>query len=105
MPPNISKIIVHPKGRIPKRWDKNLVQEILLIEGYLHISTFYSGGGVWRCTEVHRGAWRCVEVHGGVRRCAEGCTRWCTSCERPGRQKSGSRRGCTGAWKLEIGKI
>src|SRR5260221_390832 len=41
-----------PKGRIPKRWDKNLVQEIfpeeriinrvLLIEGYLHISTFYS---------------------------------------------------------------
>ena len=38
---------------IPKRWDKNLVQEILpegriidrilLIEGYLHISTFYSG--------------------------------------------------------------
>src|SRR5260221_13265380 len=40
-----------PKGRIPKRWDKNPVQEILLIEGYLHISTFYSvfechhGGG------------------------------------------------------------
>src|SRR5258705_11708720 len=43
-----------PKGRIPKRWDKNLVQEILpegriinrvlLIEGYLHVSTFYSGG-------------------------------------------------------------
>src|SRR6266446_5406528 len=42
-----------PKGRIPKRWDKNLVQEILpegriinrvlLIEGYLHVSTFYSG--------------------------------------------------------------
>src|SRR6266446_10313062 len=42
-----------PKGRIPKRWDKNPVQEILpegriisrvlLIEGYLHISTFYSG--------------------------------------------------------------
>src|SRR5258708_34594930 len=42
-----------PKGRIPKRWDKNLVQEILpegriidrilLIEGYLHTSTFYSG--------------------------------------------------------------
>src|SRR5258707_15855594 len=41
-----------PKGRIPKRWDKNPVQEILpegriinrvlLIEGYLHISTFYS---------------------------------------------------------------
>src|SRR5258707_14956115 len=41
-----------PKGRIPKRWDKNLVQEILpegriidrilLIEGYLHVSTFYS---------------------------------------------------------------
>src|SRR5258708_67804 len=41
-----------PKGRIPRRWDKNLVQEILpegriinrvlLIEGYLHISTFYS---------------------------------------------------------------
>src|SRR5258707_265671 len=41
------------KGRIPKRWDKNPVQEILpegriinrvlLIEGYLHISTFYSG--------------------------------------------------------------
>src|SRR5258708_39155041 len=41
-----------PKGRIHKRWDKNLVQEILpegriidrilLIEGYLHISTFYS---------------------------------------------------------------
>src|SRR5258706_15432302 len=40
-----------PKGRIPKRWDKNLVQEILpegriidrilLIEGYLHVSTFY----------------------------------------------------------------
>src|SRR5258708_1615235 len=42
-----------PKGRIPKRWDKNPVQEILpegriidrilLIEGYLHVSTFYSG--------------------------------------------------------------
>src|SRR5260370_37134316 len=41
-----------PKGRIPKRWDKNPVQEILpegriidrilLIEGYLHVSTFYS---------------------------------------------------------------
>src|SRR5258707_13215366 len=40
-----------PKGRIHKRWDKNPVQEILpegriidriLIEGYLHISTFYS---------------------------------------------------------------
>src|SRR5260221_4732528 len=41
-----------PKGRIPKRWDKTLVQEILpegriidrilLVEGYLHISTFYS---------------------------------------------------------------
>src|SRR5258708_39945920 len=41
-----------PKGRIPKRWDKNLVQEILpegriidrilLIKGYLHVSTFYS---------------------------------------------------------------
>src|SRR5260221_9791428 len=45
-----------PKGRIPKRWDKNPVQEILpegriinrvlLIEGYLHISTFYSGRSV-----------------------------------------------------------
>src|SRR6266478_6464004 len=44
-----------PKGRIPKRWDKNPVQEILpegriinrvlLIEGYLHISTFYSAWG------------------------------------------------------------
>src|SRR5258708_34394857 len=44
-----------PKGRIPKRWDKNPVQEILpegriidrilLIEGYLHVSTFYSGHG------------------------------------------------------------
>src|SRR5258708_30498206 len=34
-----------PKGRIHKRWDKNLVQEILLIEGYLHVSTFYSGVG------------------------------------------------------------
>src|SRR5260221_4948173 len=44
-----------PKGRIPKRWDKNLVQEILpegriisrvlLIEGYLHVSTFYSDWG------------------------------------------------------------
>src|SRR5258706_353892 len=43
------------KGRIPKRWDKNPVQEILpeggiidgilLIEGYLHVSTFYSD---WR---------------------------------------------------------
>src|SRR5260221_4733121 len=42
-----------PKGRIPKRWDKNPVQEILpegriidrilLMEGYLHVSTFYSG--------------------------------------------------------------
>src|SRR5258707_11546367 len=52
MPPIISKIILL-KGRIPKRWDKNPVQEILpegriinrvlLIEGYLHISTFYSG--------------------------------------------------------------
>src|SRR5258706_12549552 len=41
-----------PKGRIPKRWDKNPVQEILpegriidrilIIEGYLHVSTFYS---------------------------------------------------------------
>src|SRR5258707_15411326 len=41
-----------PKGRNPKRWDKNPVQEILpegriiirvlLIEGYLHVSTFYS---------------------------------------------------------------
>ena len=41
-----------PKGRIPKRWDKNPVQEILpegriisrvlLIEGYLHVSTFYN---------------------------------------------------------------
>src|SRR5260370_35670004 len=41
-----------PKGMIPKRWDKNPVQEILpegriinrvlLIEGYLHVSTFYS---------------------------------------------------------------
>src|SRR5258705_6021344 len=41
-----------PKGRIPKRWDKNPVQEILpegriinrvlLIEAYLHVSTFYS---------------------------------------------------------------
>ena len=41
-----------PKGRIHKRWDKNPVQEILpegriidrilLIEGYLHVSTFYS---------------------------------------------------------------
>src|SRR5258708_11799534 len=37
-----------PKGRIPKRWDKNRVQEIgiinrvLLIEGYLHVSDFYS---------------------------------------------------------------
>src|SRR5258705_10218958 len=41
-----------PKGRIPKRWDKNPVQEILPegriinrvlhIEGYLHISTFSS---------------------------------------------------------------
>src|SRR5258708_36229471 len=31
-----------PKRRIPKRWDKNPVQEILLIEGYLHVSTFYS---------------------------------------------------------------
>ena len=46
-----------PKGRIPKRWDKNLVQEILpegriidrilLIEGYLHISTFYSEGDIY----------------------------------------------------------
>src|SRR5258708_31680583 len=44
-----------PKGRIPKRWDKNPVQEILpegriisrvlLIEGYLHISTFLSVKG------------------------------------------------------------
>src|SRR5258707_11629322 len=51
MPPIISKIILL-KGGFPKRWDKNLVQEILpegriinrvlLIEGYLHISTFYS---------------------------------------------------------------
>src|SRR5258708_2583409 len=31
-----------PKGRVHKRWDKNLVQEILLLEGYLHVSTFYS---------------------------------------------------------------
>src|SRR5258708_38781491 len=31
-----------PKGRIHKRWDKNPVLEILLIEGYLHVSTFYS---------------------------------------------------------------
>src|SRR5260221_5995908 len=35
----------------------------------------------------------------------EGCTRWCTSCEGPGRQKSASMQVCTGAWKLEIGKI
>src|SRR6266436_1705716 len=51
-----------PKGRIPKRWDKNPVQEILpegriisrvlLIEGYLHISTFYSG--VWKSWENPR---------------------------------------------------
>src|SRR6266446_9929181 len=50
-----------PKGRIPKRWDKNPVQEILpegriinrvlLIEGYLHISTFYS---VHECSPQHQ---------------------------------------------------
>src|SRR5258708_21225982 len=47
-----------PKGRIPKRWDKNPVQEILpegriinrvlLIEGYLHVSTFYSKRRQWQ---------------------------------------------------------
>src|SRR5260221_6450382 len=47
-----------PKGRIPKRWDKNPVQEILpegriinrvlLIEGYLHASTFYSDQPPWK---------------------------------------------------------
>src|SRR5260221_7678233 len=67
MPPIISKIILL-KGGFPKRWDKNLVQEILpegriinrvlLIEGYLHVSTFYSAeskevtvGMVWICLD------------------------------------------------------
>src|SRR5258708_39100429 len=53
-----------PKGRIPKRWDKNLVQEILpeggiinrvlLIEGYLHVSTFYSVCGLRLFQRVNR---------------------------------------------------
>src|SRR5258708_17790399 len=55
-----------PKGRIPKRWDKNPVQEILpegriinrvlLIEGYLHISTFYSG---WSTSIPH---WTWIQI-------------------------------------------
>src|SRR5258708_39903621 len=59
------------------------------------------GGGAQRCTEVcgrvRKGAQRCAEVHRGARRCMEGCARWCTSCEGPGRQKSGSVRVCMGA--------
>src|SRR5258708_10293994 len=99
-----------PKGRIPKRWDKNPVQEILpegriisrvlLIEGYLHVSTFYSGRCMEVCGRVCEGAQRCVEVHRGAWRCVQGCTRWCTSHEGPGRQKSGSMWVCTGAQKL-----
>src|SRR5260221_5197719 len=55
-----------PKGGIPKRWDKNPVQEILpegriinrvlLIEGYLHVSTFYSVPALaasCTCTTIH----------------------------------------------------
>src|SRR5258708_40168997 len=56
-----------PKGRIPKRWDKNLVQEILLIEGYLHVSTFYSvmdesEDGDPYCNDQFRQRWESPQV-------------------------------------------
>src|SRR5258708_40059499 len=66
-----------PKGRIPKRWDKNPVQEILpegriintvlLIEGYLHISTFYSAQEGLLKTAVPKHpshyTFKCVRIH------------------------------------------
>src|SRR5258708_38214128 len=62
-----------PKGRIPKRWDKNPVQEILpegriidrilLIEGYLHVSTFSSVSPPPQAIDTQEGTQFTMELH------------------------------------------
>ena len=59
-------------------------------------------GGAQRCVEgcakVRRGVWRCMEVHGCVQKGAQGGAQAMKG-------QVGKKQVCTGAQKLEIGKI